>query len=329
MKYCPNCGTENLDENRVCSQCQTPFNSPELQEQFTDAKQKAPSNKRKILTPILITLGIIIIFIFLTSTHIICINHSWRTPTCIEPAQCYYCDKYKDDNLGNHDWTEATCTSPKTCFWCNLEEGEPLGHNWGAGSCTNPATCKNCGEVSEEAIGHTEGEWTITQEATFDEDGTESLLCSVCNEPIDSRSIDKKVPAVIGESFNFTDYELISWLNDIAIFDIGYTNVDDSSDKNTMYLISYESEIGGLILNHGENDKEGNVRAIMVYFEDWTTSVVIAAWIGEQIDADFSGDDSFVDIASGNPYTAANMTLVDVDDVIALTPSENLARILE
>ena len=118
-------------------------------------------------------------------------------------------------------------------------------------------------------------------------------------------------------------------MNDIANFDVGYTNVNDSSEKNTMYLVSYEGETGGLILNHGDNGKDGNVCVIMVYFEDWSTSVVVAAWIGEQIDSDFSGDDSFVPIASGKPYTAADMTLADIDDIIILTPSEHLAEILD
>ncbi len=327
MKICPNCGMQNPEENQVCDQCQSPFQETAL-EVLPQPEAKKPPIKNRIKLVFAIVVPVLLIMV-LFSTHIICINHDWMAPTCIEPAQCWKCDRYKDDILGNHDWSDASCTSPKKCYYCNLEDGEPLGHEWSAGTCTNPATCKNCGQLNGEATSHIEGAWEITKKATLTSTGTEELLCSVCSESLDSRSIEKKDAKVDGTSFNFTDKEFIGWMNDIAKFDVGYAELggSDISENNTLYPITYDGEVGGFYLNHADNDTDGNICAIMVYFDDSTTSTAITAWVGEKIDADFSAEDSFYRLAVGKTYTKAGMTIAEIDGIMVLAPSEYIAEI--
>ena len=214
LRYCGNCGNSLLPDDKFCGNCgmqlieakamliqnETPpiNSSPKILE----SPQTKRNINKKILIPIIAgasTLSIIFLFIFLTFTHIICINHSWNAPTCTEPAQCIYCDKYKNDILGNHKWTDATCISPRTCFWCDLEEGEPLGH---------------------------QKKTTVTQQPTLVSSGTETVSCSICEEIFDSQAISKKVPKVTGASFNFTDDEFIDWINNKSTAEISHTEID-------------------------------------------------------------------------------------------------------
>lgn len=226
-----------------------------------------------------------------------------------------------------HEWMEATCKNARTCSLCGEQEGELAEHKWIEATCSNPKKCFKCGLEEGEVAEHSEGEWVLTEEATLTEKGKEELSCFVCGEFFDTRSVDKKTPIVNGDSFNFTDYELIDWLNEIANFEVGYTDKGDYDNGNTLYVITFNEERGGLLLNH---DDDGNVRAIMVAaFDEWEISVAIAAWIGEQIDSSFVAEDSYEPIVNGESYTKANMTLVDVDEIVVLCPSEYLAEILE
>ena len=46
-------------------------------------------------------------------------NHDWRRATCNEPAQCYNCDAYKDDVLGQHQFhtnNDGLCD----CDYCGM-----------------------------------------------------------------------------------------------------------------------------------------------------------------------------------------------------------------
>ncbi len=342
-KFCTKCGHKLVENAMFCVECGKPIptNNSSLKNESSQKSTPNTSNpesphpkkrdRKKVLIPIIIGasfLTALFIFLFLTFTHIICINHDWQAPNCVEPAQCWHCDKYKDDVLGNHDWNEATCTTPKTCIHCKAEDGEPLGHDWQESTCTEPKTCLNCGETNGEVSEHTEGEWTVTKEATFEKEGEKKLSCSVCGEILDIQSVSKKVPAVDGDSFNFTDEELIDWLNDIASFSVGYTDMSDSDEGNTLYPIYYESEIGGLFLNHGDNGKDGLVKCIGIIHDDHSTALAMGAFIGEKIDSEFSANDALAPVLLGDTYTKADMTLVDVDDAIILTPSEYLAELL-
>ena len=354
MKFCQHCGKQNPDENRICIQCGTNLedipSAPIPQKTNLHTKSSLSSglltlfkkiitlfSNKKILIPSLIIVSLASILIVLISTHVICINHNWQAPTCIEPAQCSKCDRYKDDILGNHKWMEATCTEPTTCFWCDAQDGSPE-HNWQEATCTEPKTCTECEKTEGAALGHVNGEWTVTEAATFSGSGTEELSCTRCSEVIESRTIARKTPKVEGKSFNFDDDEFIEWFNDHSTnVTIGYSDIGlfDSNSGNTSYRISYpnENETGALILNHGDNGKNGKVSAIMIYFENTTIAGALGMLIGEKIDSNFDSKDAAIKAGYNKSYTAANMTgmLLNLDDdfkVYALAPSEFLAEIV-
>lgn len=116
--------------------------------------------------------------------------HQWQDATCVAPKTCKDCGATEGDVAG-HVWEEATCTTAKTCAACNETEGEALGHSWADATCTEAKTCTVCSEKEGEALGHTAGSWTVEKEATCSEVGSESSVCSVCNE-----TVSKEIPMV-------------------------------------------------------------------------------------------------------------------------------------
>ena len=58
-------------------------------------------------------------------------------------------------------------------------------------TCTTPATCSNCGETFADALGHTNGEWIVEKEATCTEKGSKYQVCSVCEETIRTKALQK------------------------------------------------------------------------------------------------------------------------------------------
>lgn len=112
---------------------------------------------------------------------------------------------FKTHILCIHEWNEAACDAPKTCSICGDTEGEPLTHEVNTWEITVKPTCSAegeqqgscvlCGKVlydTVDKLDHTEGDWIVTEEYTINGDatvtpGTESLLCSVCNEVINTR----------------------------------------------------------------------------------------------------------------------------------------------
>ena len=116
--------------------------------------------------------------------------HQWQDATCTAPKTCKDCGATEGDVAG-HVWEEATCTTAKTCKVCKVTEGEALGHTWADATCTKPKTCTVCSEIEGEALGHTAGSWTVEKEATCSELGSESSVCSVCNE-----TVTKEIPMV-------------------------------------------------------------------------------------------------------------------------------------
>ncbi len=122
MKFRQNCNKQNLGENNLCSQCETYSDAPTP----TDTPRSAPLPRlsasfpnSKILIPILTVISVAVIFYVLCLTHIICFNHNWGAPTCIEPAQCSKCDRYKDEKLADHhNWYEYD--SRTKCTNCSI-----------------------------------------------------------------------------------------------------------------------------------------------------------------------------------------------------------------
>ena len=363
MKFCVKCGTQLHDDDNYCTKCGTqiindsvlnkekvPISTPNISTLETPQTKK--KTNQKIIIPIIAwfvsasTIFILIFFVFLV---IPTCNHEFEDATCIEPAKCIHCDKYKDDILGNHNWIDATCTSPEICSICNTENGEALGHTIIIDAAVKPTCsktgltegshCEVCNEViihqtDVDKLEHTEGEWEITDEATLTDEGTETMYCLVCGDFIDSRDTDKKVPSVIGSSFNFTDDEFIEWMNDTTNSYVGYSDISDGDmGDNTLYPIEFDGERGGIILNHGNNGKSGNVCAIMIWYDERATSTAIVAYIGSKINSAFSADESLYPLISGDSYTKGNLTamLINLDEnftVATIAPSEFFVELL-
>ncbi len=109
--------------------------------------------------------------------------HQWQDANCIAPKTCKDCGATEGDVAG-HVWEEATCTEAKTCTACGETEGEALGHTWADATCTEAKTCTVCSEKDGEALGHKSNSWTVEKEASCTEAGSESSVCSVCNETV-------------------------------------------------------------------------------------------------------------------------------------------------
>ncbi len=322
MKFCTKCGAQNQDESSFCTKCGTPLLPTEIPHK---------PNKKKTTTIILTIVSVLAVLAIILFGYVICLHYDWSEATCIEPAKCNNCGKYKDDVLGNHQWIEATCTTPKTCYWCDIEEGEALGHDWQEATCTEPQTCSRCNEIGDDALDHTEGEWELVQEPTLIDVGVEEIRCSVCSETLDSRGTEKKKPKVIGDSFNFTAEEFVDWFEDMSTLEFVKTETDSVNTTYTVYTA--DGETGALMLNHGENGKDGNVCAIMLYFDDYIRSVALISHLGEQIDSEFSLDDASLELFYDEIYTKAGMTalrvsLGDDTEVAILATNEALADIL-
>ena len=144
MKYCAKCGTQMSDETVVCPKCH-----PEINNQPPSQSIASKNSSSKIVPLILtnaivsvLTLIAIIIMYFnppsINSTtsnddnsnsnsNVVSStcpadeygNHDWSIPTCIKPAQCYKCDAYKDNTLGQHSfWTDSDGFNE--CMHCGI-----------------------------------------------------------------------------------------------------------------------------------------------------------------------------------------------------------------
>lgn len=130
--------------------------------------------------------------------------HEWVEATCQEAKHCMTCG-HTQGGLAKHIWEDATCTTAKTCTVCKKTDGEPLGHSVAEWTTTTEASCsaeglrvgicetchKECGKIIEK-LPHTPGDWQIKEDYIFYPDGsvapgTEEIVCTVCNEEIDTR----------------------------------------------------------------------------------------------------------------------------------------------
>lgn len=148
MKFCANCGTQMPDESKTCPQCGYSSDASQSQTSInehssTNVNQQSKSNKLVkfyIIIPIVIIISIItslvVSVLVLNSTNKnnsnyttpssaeVCPaseygNHNWDNATCIKPAQCYNCDAYKDNQLGNHHWW-VNDYDIKECMYCHM-----------------------------------------------------------------------------------------------------------------------------------------------------------------------------------------------------------------
>ena len=209
----------------------------------------------------------------------------------------------------------------------------PCEHEWIDATCTEPKYCYICGEVEGVASGHVEGEWELTKEATLAEEGKEKVFCTVCGTTLDSREIEKKLPEIIGNTFNFTDEELIDWANswlndtyeidDSGAFDLG-------SDILGYRVETDDGEDGMLLLKHDGGEE---VSAIMVYFDDFVDRSALTLFFGTKIHSSFDYDDAALILANNSTYFTAdmvvtNLTIDDGLEVALLTPEVYMYKII-
>lgn len=209
----------------------------------------------------------------------------------------------------------------------------PCEHNWIDATCTNPMYCDICGETEGNAPGHVEGEWTATKEATLIDVGVEEIFCTVCGKSLDSRGTELKKVKIIGNTFNFTDEELIdwanSWLNGTHEIE-SYGHFDLGSDILGYRIETDDGENGMLLLKHDGGDE---VSAIMVYFDNFVDRSALALFFGTKINSNFVYDDAALVLANNSTYFAANMiatnlTISDGLEVAMLTPESYMYKII-
>lgn len=209
----------------------------------------------------------------------------------------------------------------------------PCEHEWIDATCTEPKYCYICGEVEGVASGHVGGEWKLTKEATLADEGKEKNVCTVCGVTLDTREIEKKQPKIVGNTFNFTDDELIDWANswlndtyeidDSGAFDLG-------SDILGYRVETDDGEDGMLLLKHDGGEE---VSAIMVYFDDFVNRSALALFFGTKIHSSFDYDDAALILANNSTYIAAgmvvtNLTIDDDLEVALLTPESYMYKII-
>ena len=264
------------------------YNTP-VQNNFQPPEPpKKKNNKGLIIALIIIALVVVAagVFLALTLTHVICLNHDWQEAGCTTPQTCSYCGKTKGEIEG-HKWQDATCTTPKTCSVCKKKNGEPAGH--------------------------TDSEWIITTESTLMETGKEKLVCANCDEELDVRDVDKKKAGVEGKSFNFKDDEFIAWLEENTTLIVSnLVELDSGISVYNLYLPS--GEAGLIMLSHVNDDENENIDIILVYFEDTSSSIAAVSVIGANIGDTFDDYSAAYNIVYGHNYTKDSMTAMTVQE---------------
>lgn len=325
MKSCPNCGyVLNEDNPKFCSNCGKAFDNDntessreqnkqsemicddykKLEETMVNSEQR---KTKKWILMLVFSIAIIAVTIgILIFTHVICIQHDYLPPSC---------------------------TKPMTCKYCEAEYGNSMGHVWVDATCTEPKHCENCEEIEGNASGHIKSKWMTTTEPTLLEAGEEQIICSVCEETLKEREIEKKQPDTSGATFNFTDEELIdwanSWLNGTYKIE-GFGAFDLGSDILGYTVETADGENGMLLLKH---NAEEEVSAIMVYFDDFVDRTALALFFGMKIDASFDYDDASLVLAKDNTYFSTSLVAMNVDieegfEVALVAPDDYVYQIL-
>ena len=105
-----------------------------------------------------------------------------------------------------------------------------------------------------------------------------------------------------------------------------------SEDDSTMYIFTLRSgEMVGVVLNHADKQKDGNVSSIMAYSsDDNVTSVAFIAFVGELIDNRFDANDA-IEYLYLNKYYETNSLVAlifdpqDMDECVVMATSDFFA----
>lgn len=212
--------------------------------------------------------AVIVLFLVLIFTHVICINHVYLEATCTKPKTCKYCGREDGEPLG-HKFSEATCTKAKICSVCNATDGEPLGHDWKDATCTESQKCSRCNETQGEPLGHKAGDWEVEISSTFFETGKKVRKCEHCQKELQSKETDvKKLSGIgFGNELNVTPMELVEAAN--TLFRNEYKNLSIDKDQyindengNINWGINFAGNINTMLMIKADdcnNDKPERV----------------------------------------------------------------------
>lgn len=286
MKICPKCGVQHTDDVEKCPFCNTNI-------------KKKTIKKLTIIIPFVAIYLVGMVIVFLMLTHVICISHDWVNGSCTQAPVCKYCGKTGDEAPG-HLWRDATCQVPKTCKTCGVTEGTVLDH--------------------------TSGEWAIKTPPSLTANGIETLCCTKCDYVLESRTIDKKTPKIEGSSFNFTESEFVSWLNEIVGIEISESDSLEEETNSTYQISNKNGDSGILMLRHDANNDDGNMGGILIYFSNPLSAITLSARIGAAIDPNFSTEAATIKLSAGGKYSKANMVtfMYEIDglNTVVLVPAE-------
>jgi len=152
--------------------------------------------------------------------------------------------------------------------------------------------------------------WVIAEKPTLSSPGKETLSCKTCGIVLESRILDKKVPKVEGNAFNFTEAEALDWLTSIISIDVDMDETSESGHGITYPITAKNGEVGAINLGYGANSDTKSVCGIMIYFNDTSTAVSLITEIGEKIDERFSKSEASIKLFAGSPYSKADMTVL-------------------
>ena len=141
MKFCSKCGTQIPSNSQTCPQCEISTGEITSSISSEEPTPKKKASKLKIIIPLFTIAVVVVVAGFVAwsllkpdPTSELCPGrdnsyHDWLPATCIEPAKCSECYRYKDDKLaGHHNWSTKG-SSTAYCVDCNLYRQDYLDNN--------------------------------------------------------------------------------------------------------------------------------------------------------------------------------------------------------
>ena len=126
-------------------------------------------------------------------------------------------------------------------------------------TCTTPEYCTICGETRGHPKGHVEGDWQIVSLPTLNESGINQKKCIVCEDVI-ATEYTEKTAEVTDTGFNFTEEEVIEFINSNLANNYNITEYSVYDDRN-MHLLFKGDEFQDLAI-YFELDNDNNVKSI-------------------------------------------------------------------
>ena len=141
MKFCSKCGTQIPSNSQTCPQCEISTGEITSSISSEEPTPKKKASKLKIIIPLFTIAVVVVVAGFVAwslpnpdPTSEPCPKgfdkyyHVWEPATCIEPATCSECGRYKDDKLASHhNWSSSSDSA--NCLDCNLYRQEYLDNN--------------------------------------------------------------------------------------------------------------------------------------------------------------------------------------------------------